>query len=404
MKNKTLNIKVMIQQNLKYKPIRSIGLAILLMIIAFLIFFSSMMSFGLSNGLDSTEKRLGADILIVPKDSESDLSGFLLKGKPSTYYLSDSLVSQINDATGVEKVTTQIDVGTLDAACCASSIQLIGLDAATDFVVTPWISEIYDINTLKDDEIIIGNSISGQSGTTLKFFDKNFKVVAKLSRTGMGYDTTTFMNQKTARKMAKLRAEKTGESSSIDYNQVVSTILVDVQSNTTAFLVSKSLSSILSDQNISVIKSENIIENTSDNLENVLKFIRLLTGLIVGFSLLIIIILIMIMINERRKEFAVYRMLGMSKLHLNKIVIGELSVLSFFGVIAGIVSGTLIFYLFNQLIQQKIETPFLVPTIAQFNRSIVLTIILIFLITIISSIYSLIRINRLEVSTLIREE
>lgn len=404
MKNKAINIKVMIQQNLKYKSVRSIGLAILLMIIAFLIFFSSMMSFGLSNGLDSTEKRLGADILVVPKDSESDLSGFLLKGKPSTYYLERSLVEKITNTSGVEKVTTQIDVGTLDAACCTSSIQLIGLDTATDFVVTPWISEVYDITKLKDDEIIIGNSISGQSGSTLKFFDQNFKVVAKLTRTGMGYDTTTFMNQATARKMAKLRAEKLDEASTIDYHQVVSTILIEVQADTTPFIVAKRLSLNLSDENISVVKSENIIENTSQNLGNILKFIRLLTGLIVGFSLLIIVILIMIMINERRKEFAIYRMLGMSKKHLLKIVIGELSVLSIFGIIAGITSGSLIFYLFNQLIQQKIETPFLIPTTAQLNQSIMLTIFSILLIMIVSSIYSLIRINRLEVSTLIREE
>lgn len=404
MKNKAINIKLMIQQNLKYKPIRSIGLALLLMIIAFLIFFSSMISFGLSNGLDSTEKRLGADILIVPKASESDLSGFLLKGKPSTYYLDRSMVAQIQKTTGVKKVTTQIDVGTLNAACCASSIQLIGLDTATDFVVTPWISEVYDITTLKDDEIIIGNSISGQAGSTLKFFDQNFKVVAKLARTGMGYDTTTFMNQKTARKMAKLRAEKLGETASIDYNQSVSTILIDVEADTTPFLVSRSLTLNLADQNISVIKAENIIETTSNNLGNVLKFIRLLTGLIVGFSLLIIVILIMIMINERRKEFAVYRMLGMTRKHLMKIVVGELSMLSIFGVIAGIASGTLIFYLFNRLIQQKIETPFLLPTFAQLSQSIILTICLILLITLISSIYSLVRINRLEISALIREE
>ncbi len=45
--------------------------------------------------LESTEERLGADILIVSERSESDLEGVLLKGTPSTYYLDEATKKEV---------------------------------------------------------------------------------------------------------------------------------------------------------------------------------------------------------------------------------------------------------------------------------------------------------------------
>lgn len=404
MRNKSLSLFVLIKQNLKNKPVRSIGFILLMTAISFIIFFSLMIASSMINGLDSTEKRLGADILIVPESSESDLSGFLLKGKPSTFYLDNSILKKVKETKGVNQVTTQVDVGTLDAACCASSIQLIGIDTQTDFVVKPWISEVYDVSKLKDDEIIIGNSISGQSGTSLKFFDYNFKVVAKLERTGMGYDTTTFMNQATARKMAKLRAEKVKDAENLDYSKVISTVLVNVNADTTPFLVSKSLSFSLADDSVSIVKSENIIENTSKNMTGLLKMMQILGIIISIFTLIIIGVLLVVAMNERRKEFAVLRMLGMKKSMVTSMIIGELAVISFSGIAIGISSGALIFYLFKQAIQNQIASPFLSPTVYQLALAIGWTILSIFIISLVASGYSVMKINRIEVSALIREE
>ncbi|MDR1568044.1 MAG: FtsX-like permease family protein [Streptococcaceae bacterium] len=404
MRNKSLDLLTIIKQNFKGYPLRSIGFILLMSFLSFIIFFSSLIGVSLSNGMESTKKRLGADILIVPKENASDIEGILLKGKPSTFYLDAALVDKIQQTKGVKEVTTQVDVGSLDAACCATSIQLVGIDTQTDFVVKPWISRVYDLSKLRDDEIIIGNSISGSSGGSLLFFDKPFKIVAKLEKTGMGYDSTTFMNQATARKMARLRAEKLGNGEIDDYKRLVSAVLVNVQDDTTAFLVSKSLSVNLANEPISVIKRDNIIENTSKNVNSMLVMLQWLILIIWLLTLAIISVLLVVSLNERRKEIAIYRLLGLAKVYVTRMFVIELILINLLGLIFGLTSGYGIFALFQQLIEQKLSFPFLIPTISQVVKTTSSTILSTLVITAVAAIYSTVRINQLEISSLIRED
>ena len=135
MLRKKLNMPMIIWQNIVRKPVRSWGFLVLLTLFAFFVLFSSLLESGLINGLKSTENRLGADVLIVPKGSSSDVEGFLLKGTPSSYYLDSDIIDDIKEVPGVKSISTQVDVGSLNAGCCSSAIQLIGFDADTDFVV-----------------------------------------------------------------------------------------------------------------------------------------------------------------------------------------------------------------------------------------------------------------------------
>ncbi len=404
MRNKKLSIVVIVRQNITQKPLRSMGFIVLIGLTSFFIFFCSLLGTGLMNGLKSTEERLGADILIVPEGSESDLEGFLLKGTPSTYYMDEATLEKIRSTQGVSQVTTQVDVGSLNAACCASAIQLIGIDTASDFVIGPWISSMYDVSQLKDDEIIIGNSINGDPGSTLLFFDTPFKVVAVLDRTGMGYDEAAFMNVHTARKMAELRAQTTGEQVTENYSKVVSSVLVNVAGDTTPFLVSKSLESNLESEPVSISKSENIIENVSKNVQGMLLVMKVFLLVLWGISLAIVVMMYIISLNERRKEFAVYTSLGAPKKSVVQMILGEITVLNGLAVLSGIGIGGSLFYLFNGYIREKMSFPFLEPTLEQQIGMAGATILATMIISGIVAVYSVYQVSRKEVYRVIQED
>ena len=404
MLRKKLNMPMIIWQNIVRKPVRSWGFLVLLTLFAFFVLFSSLLESGLINGLKSTENRLGADVLIVPKGSSSDVEGFLLKGTPSSYYLDSDIIDDIKEVPGVKSISTQVDVGSLNAGCCSSAIQLIGFDADTDFVVGPWISSNYDITQLKDDEIIIGNSISGNPGDTLLFFNKPYKVVARLDRTGMGYDVAAFMNIATARSMATEKAKITGESDTQDYSKVVSSILIDVEKEYTPFLVFDTLEERLSEKDVSIIKSENIIENVSNNVDGMLKIVEVFLLVIWVISLALIMIMFTISLNERSREIAIFRSSGASKAMIIKMVVGEVLLLSAIAVVLALGIGSGLFYLFNRFISEQVGFPFLNPTLSQWFIVVSLTVVSTMIIGPLAAINGIYRINRNEIYSVIQED
>ena len=404
MLRKKLNMPMIIWQNIVRKPVRSWGFLVLLTLFAFFVLFSSLLESGLINGLKSTENRLGADVLIVPKGSSSDVEGFLLKGTPSSYYLDSDIIDDIKEVPGVKSISTQVDVGSLNAGCCSSAIQLIGFDADTDFVVGPWISSNYDITQLKDDEIIIGNSISGNPGDTLLFFNKPYKVVARLDRTGMGYDVAAFMNIATARSMATEKAKITGESDTQDYSKVVSSILIDVEKEYTPFLVFDTLEERLSEKDVSIIKSEIIIENVSKNVDGMLKIVEVFLLVIWVISLALIMIMFTISLNERSREIAIFRSLGAGKAMVIKMVVGEVLLLSAIAVVLALGIGSGLFYLFNRFISEQVGFPFLNPTLSQWFIVVSLTVVSTMIIGPLAAINGIYRINRNEIYSVIQED
>jgi len=91
----------------------------------------------LQNGLTSYEARLGADIIIVPNQARShgSIESILLQGIPGYFYMDDSILEKARNTEGVEIATPQFYLASASAGCCSVSVQVIGFDPETDFIV-----------------------------------------------------------------------------------------------------------------------------------------------------------------------------------------------------------------------------------------------------------------------------
>ena len=72
--------------NLKRKKFRTACLLIVVLILAFTLFAGAVMSSSLENGMNSMQRRLGADLMVVPKGTEEKAEGILIKGEPNYFY------------------------------------------------------------------------------------------------------------------------------------------------------------------------------------------------------------------------------------------------------------------------------------------------------------------------------
>ena len=127
--------------NVKYRFFRSVMMMFFVFILSFTTYTFSSVSYSTKNGLESLSKRLGADIAVVPGRYTHLVENALFRGEPCTIYFENRWVEKIKGIEGIKQVSPQLFIATLNGAdcCMGQSVQLIGFDPATDFVIQPWI-------------------------------------------------------------------------------------------------------------------------------------------------------------------------------------------------------------------------------------------------------------------------
>ena len=68
-----MNIRKLPLKNIFMQKKRTIGLIIILIVLTVSLFGGSLFIKSLNNGLDSLNSRLGSDIIVLPKDAESEV-------------------------------------------------------------------------------------------------------------------------------------------------------------------------------------------------------------------------------------------------------------------------------------------------------------------------------------------
>ena len=136
--------KLPLKNIISYKK-RTIGLILILVILTMSLFGGSIFIKSLNNGLDSLNERLGADIIVLPKDAESevDLQNLLLQGTPGYFYMDKSILNDLESIEGVDRISAQYFLVSANADCCSVKVQIIGFDEETDFTIKPWLHESY---------------------------------------------------------------------------------------------------------------------------------------------------------------------------------------------------------------------------------------------------------------------
>lgn len=350
--------------NLIKKPARSIALLILSAFLAVSAFGGSLAVMSLRNGIDSLESRLGADIIVVPYEAatQGSYESVILQGNPGAFYMSNSVLGEIKEEIeGIEKLSAQYFLVSAKAGCCSVKVQIIGFDPGTDFSVTPWIERSYG-KELSDRDVIVGAMVEVSTGDDIKLFDQKVNVVGQLERTGTELDTAIYCNVNTVKQLMQAAQVK----QLVDYNgsdpdKVISSVLIKVRGDYDIDDVTSDIN--LHVRGIKAIRAKSMISSVSDSLSGVSSAIGVLIAVIWVLSLIIMAIAFSMINNERKKEFAVLRVLGASRGMLSKIVFKEALMLTFAGGVCGILLTLLVGVLFFDSLTASIGVPFLLPSV-----------------------------------------
>lgn len=388
-------------KNVLHKPARSFGLMSLIFILSFVLFGGSILSLSLQSGLDRMTSRLGADLMVVPAENSSEMESILLQGTPSEFYFDLDSLEKIKNIDGVEMATSQFFLKSLNASCCSLPVQIIGFDPKTDFSIQPWIESVYS-EEIKKGGVVVGSDIFIGESKTLKLFGETYDIVARLERTGTGLDQSIYVTMETMEDMYKTALEKKGDfPEDVTPQNSTSSILIKLSSNADKREVSRQIYRTV--ENIQLIEPKNMISNISQGLNNISGLVSIFTTLFFVLGFLTLYIVFTISANERKKEFSILRVVGITKSKIKNILLKEAFIISFTGSILGILFSALIVFPFNTYIGNTLNLPYIQPQLIDIIKVLLLDLIISTLVGPLASIYAAEKISKSETYITMKE-
>ena len=347
----------LIIENYLRNPFRSFGLSLLIALLASVLLVGGLLSLSLSKGLNRLSSRLGADVIVIPQGSEINDQTILLQGDSKYAYLPQGALEFIRGLAGVEQATPQYFLTTLSSSCCEQKVMIIGFDPASDFVIQPWIREVLT-DKLPKGAIVVGSDISVGEKKTVKFFDHEYPVAASLEPVGNKLDQAVFVDVAT---LAQIReaAKAKGVIFLHENFESYSSVLIKLHAGADIDRLSQEIHTHFDGVQIRTRK------DLFSGLEKSANFLQIVVWSIVGLFLVIAVAAIVISFSlstrERRREYALLRIVGYARKRLRTLVLGESLLVSAVGTYIGLLFSTVAFFTFKIWIGEHVSVPFIVP-------------------------------------------
>ena len=390
-------------KNLVRKPARSLALIFISAFLALSAFGGTVMVMSLSNGINSLSARLGADIIVTPYAATSQVSydSVIIQGKPGQFYMDSKYYEEIKtEIEGIDKITAQFYLASAKASCCSSRLQIIGFDPATDFSIQPWVEKSYS-DKLGLYDAVVGSDVTPNTDMTVEIYGKTLHVQAVLDKTGTELDSALYVDIDTMKELIRAHNEKNpNQEKTIDPDNVVSSVLIKVADGYDIDEVAGDIN--LHVRQVKAIRTQNMISGVSESLSGVSATISLLMVVVWILSVVILAIVFTMNINERKKEFAVLRVLGASRVKLAGLVFREAALYGFLGSLLGAGLTVLITALFTPAIENMIGLPFLLPPVPVMLIAGALTVVLTIAAGAVTAASSAVKISKIDTGLILR--
>ena len=362
------HLRQLIFRNLVKRPVRSIALCLLAAVLSAVLFAGTCTVQSLENGFRAMEMRLGADIMVVPYAaiSKKNFDNAVLLGNAGAFYMPGEYMDKIARMEGVGRVSSQFCLTLTETEYCDVPVCLMAYDPETDFTVKPWILES-DGDAGKSRGVVIGSRIDAKVGDTLSLFGTDVTVSARLDQSDTDCDITVYMDPETLRSIADASGDETLKERIRGYDgNAASSILIDVKDG----------------YDVESVKNAAVWAVCVGVMAAVLVFET----------------------RERRREFALLRIMGASGRKISGIVRGEVLSVSGIGALTGTLAGLILVLAGNGWMERWLSLPFLFPDAAQMAWNVLLSLLIPTVTGAAAAAFAAGRISGKEPGTLLREE
>jgi len=372
-------------------------------LLAFLLFGGNVIKQSMQKGMGNLERRLGADLMLVPSQAKEAAENMLIEGQRSTFYFDKSIYDNALEIEGVDEVTAQCFLKSLSADCCSSEVEIVFFDPESDFLIGPWVLKQFG-RKLGKNVAIVGNDVNLDEKQKIRLFGVEYDVAAKMEKTGSSLDSSVYFSFDSMEEIIAKAKEK-GElfKKSQEDKNIISSVFINVKEGYKSQDIIKECH-VKSGDIFDVVYPKLLNESLAKNLNEINDVVH---GVMrVGGILLLTILFIInnIISHQRKREIALLMILGNSRKRMTYMLILENILVSVLGSSAGCILSAIIVIPFGNYIGAILGMPYLGPNFMEAAIHYFYIIAMVVLIVLISSIFSVFRVSRMDPYMALRRE
>jgi putative ABC transport system permease protein len=333
-------------QNLGRRPTRTFLLVFAVALGSGAAFATLTVSHGIETSMDLGFSRMGADLLVVPKDTLVNLTSAILTVEPTSRTLDADLADEVAKIPGVGRVAPQRIYRVPAAGAHAHEAALIAFDPARDFTVLPWLGEKLDRPFGRGD-VLLGGIQGGKVGQSITFCGQSLTVYGRLGRTGVGpFDNSFFITFETADLLAHAGGPTRPGSPLPGYDPgQVSALLVRLSVGATPEQVRFAIART---PGVKVAAGGSIVTSARQGLTALFAGVFAFTGLMLLGCVVLVSVLFSAIIAERHREVGLLRALGARRRQVVRLFVAESALTTGLGGLCGVALGGALLLLFSR--------------------------------------------------------
>jgi putative ABC transport system permease protein len=195
---------------------------------------------------------------------------------------------------------------------------------------------------------------------------------------------------------------KLNDFGNVDPDTVVSDVLINVDGEHNVEEVVNDIN--LHVKNVEAIKTKDMISGIAGSLQGVSRLIGILMACVWFLAIVILMVAYRMVTNERIREFAVLRVLGVSSRKLFSLILKEGMIIGLIGALCGVTAGALIVFPFHQMIESQLGLPYLLPSTARIVGLVLMALVVTVFTGGMAAAVSANRISKMDTGLILRED
>lgn len=370
------------------------------------VFTGAVLMQSIESSMSAGFTRLGADMLVVPAGTLTNITAALLTAEPTDLMLDDRVLKGLEALKGVQKAAPQLVFRT-DASGYKGRgevVDLIAFDPARDITVQPWLAQHLD-RPLRKGDVIIGGRREEAIGSELLIFGWPLTVYGKLGQTAVGtHERGLFITFPTLADMRATMQQICGSKAPLEPDRI-SGVLLELAPGAKTQQVRFSV--LANFPGVKVVSGESMLTSVRQGLTALLGGVLGLMAIMFVSTGLMVSVLFSAIITERRRELGLLRAIGARRKQIVGMLLMEAGLATAVGGLAGCVLGLLLMRVYERSLVYHLDSmgiPFLWLPAGTTGLIALACIALTSLIGAAGALYPAWRASRLEPYALIRSE
>jgi putative ABC transport system permease protein len=346
-------------QNLSRRRARALLLSLTIAVGSGAVFTALVLRQAITDSVGVGLARMGADLIVMPRDTTANLTSALLTVEPTSSTLAAELCEQVAKLPGVERVAPQRYFA---LGGPHGHDDLVAFDPRNDFTVLSWLQEKLD-RPMQTGDLIVGARRDEAVGDSITLFGRPFTIYGKLPLTGVGpFERSLFASFETVATMDEASQQANGRPMLGALPLRYSGLLVRLQPGGT---VEQFRFAAAEWHDVKIVPGNSLYSSVRQALGTLLSGAVGLTLLMLLSTTLMVAALYWGLLVERRRELGLLLAIGLRPRQLVRIILAEAALTTACGGICGAICGSAGILLFERSLGfyfEKVRVPFVLPS------------------------------------------